>query len=518
MADHPRGTESVWMSVPLPTFVPLAEHLSADVCVVGGGLAGLTVAYLAAKQGRRVVLLERDRIGSGETGRTTAHLASAVDDRFGELERMHGEQGAYLAADSHDAAIERIERIVEEEGIDCDFARVDGYLFLGPDDDRSLLERELAAARRAGLTSVDYFEEAPIEGVRTGPCLRFPRQGQFHPLLYLAGLARAVERLGGRIYEGTQASDVADGEPTRVETALGFSVEAGACVVATNSPINDRFAIHTKQAPYRTYAIAARLPAGGAPARALFWDTCDPYHYVRTAPLRGADGAPTGDEVLIVGGEDHKTGQARDTEERHARLERWMRERFPTAGAVEWRWSGQVMEPVDGVAYIGRNPGERNVYVVTGDSGMGMTHSTMAGMIVSDLIERDENRWAPLYDPARKSLGASREFLRENLNVAVQYGDWLAPGEVGSADEIPAGTGAVLRRGLAKVAVYRDEEGRLHERSAVCTHLGCVVAWNPTERSWDCPCHGSRFDPYGRVLNGPAKTELRRVEEHDPAS
>ena len=508
-ADDAHGTASFWMSVPLPSYAPLEAAREADVCVVGAGIAGLTAAYLLARQGRRVVVLEKDQPGAGETSRTTAHLANALDDRYLAIERQHGEGGAHLAADSHSVAIDRIEQLCADESIDCDFTRLDGYLFLGPDDDERFLRRELEAAHRAGLTSVDWFDAAPVEGVRIGPCLRFPRQGQFHPRKYLAGLLAALERLGVAIHGDSPVTDLRDGEPCVAVTARGPEVRADQVLVATNSPVNDRFAIHTKQAPYRTYAIAARLPKG-AVAQALYWDTCDPYHYVRVA-RGGADGA---EDVLIVGGEDHKTGQESDGAERHARLERWMRQFCPTAGEVLHRWSGQVMEPVDGVAYLGRNPGDRHVFVATGDSGMGMTHGTIAGLLVSDLIVHGESRWAPLYDPSRKttSLSSAREFLKENLNVALQYGDWLSPGEVTSADELAPGQGGVVRRGLARIACYRDDEGRLHERSAVCTHLGCVVAWNPTERSWDCPCHGSRFDPDGRVLRGPAISELPPAE------
>jgi Rieske Fe-S protein len=213
-----------------------------------------------------------------------------------------------------------------------------------------------------------------------------------------------------------------------------------------------------------------------------------------------------------VGGEDHKTGQANDGDQRFARLEAWTRERFAAASRFEFRWSGQVMEPVDGLALIGRNPLDSdNVYIATGDSGNGMTHGTIAGMLLTDLISGRDNAWARLYDPARKTLGAITEFAKENLNVAAQYADLVTPGEVKDVAEIAPGQGAILRRGLAKVAVFRDEHGGLHERSAVCTHLGCVVQWNAVERTWDCPCHGSRFHVDGRAVNGPAIQALKRA-------
>jgi Rieske Fe-S protein len=289
-------------------------------------------------------------------------------------------------------------------------------------------------------------------------------------------------------------------------------------VVATNVPVNDLLAIHTKQAPYMTYVIAAKVPRGSVP-RALYWDTGPvstmrhpvPYHYVRLQKLESK--TDSRHELLIVGGEDHKSGQEHDTEERHIRLEEWARERFPMIEDIEFLWGGQVMETIDGLAFIGRNPMDsRNVFVATGDSGMGMTHGTIAGMLLTDLILGRENEWAALYDPTRKTLRAAGAYATENLNVAAQYAGWLTGGDVSSVDQIAPGSGAILRRGLTKVAVYRDEKGKMHERSAVCPHLGCIVQWNPAEGSWDCPCHGSRFNKMGDAINGPANSPLAKVE------
>ena len=338
----------------------------------------------------------------------------------------------------------------------------------------------------------------PVPSFDSGPALRFPRQAQFHPLAYLAGLTRAIQQRGGRIYGQTHVTGVESGPPARVATEAGHTVTADFVVCATNTPIIDWLVIHSKQAAYRTFAIGARVPEGSVPA-ALYWDTADPYHYVR---LHG--------DLLIVGGEDHKTGQEDDGYDRFAYLEAWSRERFPI-GEVEFKWSGQVMEPVDGLAYIGRNPGDkRHILVATGDSGQGMTHGTIAGILLTDLIAGRPNAWEGLYDPSRKSIRAVAEYLKENVNVAKQYLDYVSPGEVRSADEIRPGGGAVLREGLTKLAVHRDEGGALHSLSAVCPHLGCIVHWNSLERTWDCPCHGSRFAVDGAVLNGPAVSGLPR--------
>jgi glycine/D-amino acid oxidase-like deaminating enzyme/nitrite reductase/ring-hydroxylating ferredoxin subunit len=506
---------SVWMATAeVPPQNSLNADAEADVCIVGAGIAGMTTAYLLAREGKSVVVIDDGPVAGGETSRTTAHIVNALDDRFYELERLHGEQGARLAAESHSAAIDKIEAIISEEKIDCDFRRLDGYLFQPEGEPPDELHRELKAIHRAGLHDVEIVERAPLESFNTGPALRFPNQAQFHILKYINGLTEAFKRAGGRVYTRTHADKIEGGERARVETSGGAVVSAGAVVVATNSPVNDLVAIHTKQAAYRTYVIGARIPRDSVPLM-LLWDTLDPYHYLRLQRVGDEGGEHKGYDVLIVGGEDHKTGQAEDFDERFARLEEWTRKRFPMVEGIEFRWSGQVMEPVDGLAFIGRNPLDKdNVFIATGDSGNGMTHGTIAGLLLTDLILERNNEWATLYDPSRVSLRSAVEFAKENLNVAAQYTDYVTGGEEDSVGEVEAGAGAVVRRGLSKIAVYRDEQGTLHERSAVCTHLGCIVSWNDTEKSWDCPCHGSRFDKLdGHPLNGPAITSLAPVEE-----
>jgi glycine/D-amino acid oxidase-like deaminating enzyme/nitrite reductase/ring-hydroxylating ferredoxin subunit len=510
---------SLWMSTTAtPSRSVLEEDTHADVCIVGAGIAGITTAYLLAKQGKSVIVLDDGAVGGGQTERTTAHLSNALDSRYVEIERLHGLEGAKLAASSHTAAVDRIESIIAEEQIVCDFVRLDGYLFLPPGDSPELLDQELAAAHRAGLRDVERLPRVPLLHFDAGPCLRFPRQAQFHPLMYLSAVATALERAGGRIFNGTHAETIKGGFPTRIETSNGRVVTADAVVVATNSPVNDLVAIHTKQAAYMTYAIGAIVPHGTV-APALYWDTLHPYHYVRIHSISAEahianHGGDEWQDVLIVGGEDHKTGQAPAHFEPYARLEAWARERFPMIQEVNFRWSGQVMESIDGLAFIGRNPLDHpNVFIVTGDSGMGLTHGTIAGILLTDLILGRENPWTKLYDPSRKTLGALGRFVKENLNLASQYGDWLTGGDVESSSQIKPDTGAVVRNGLMKVAVYRDPQGDCHNCSAVCTHLGGIVHWNDAEKTWDCPCHGSRFDRLGGVLNGPANHDLARVNK-----
>ena len=498
------ATTSAWMATAdVPDFPPLAEDAECDVAIVGAGISGLTTAYTLARAGKHVIVLDDGPVGGGETGRTTAHITWALDDYYTEIEKMHGADGARIAAESHRSAVDRVEAIVRGEHIDCEFERVDGYWFAAKPSDTRLLDAEAEAARRAGGGLVERVGGIPGLPFQPPAAVRFPNQGQFHPLKYLAGLARAIVRHGGRIHCGSHVSDF-EKRPRRPQlvTSDKRTVTADAVVFATNSPVNDWVTMHIKQAAYRTYVIGVRVPRASIP-RGLYWDTENPYHYVRLANENDRE------SLLIVGGEDHKTGQADDLERRFGSLLEWTRRHFPMAGGIAYQWSGQVIEPNDYMAFIGRNPGDHNVYIATGDSGNGMTHGTIAGMLIPDLILGIENRWAKLYDPARVTTKSAPSFLRENVNVAAQYADWVMPGEVSSPDEIKPGSGAVMRDGATKLAVYRDDGGAMHIRSAVCTHLYCIVDWNDLEKTWDCPCHGSRFDRYGKVVNGPAVADLK---------
>jgi glycine/D-amino acid oxidase-like deaminating enzyme/nitrite reductase/ring-hydroxylating ferredoxin subunit len=499
------ASESPWLAAqPQSIFPRLDEDVEVDVAVIGGGIFGLSAAYFLSLEGRRVAVLEDGVLCSGETGRTTAHLASALDDRFFRILQLHGEDGARLAYQSHASAIDKIESVVRKHQIDCGFERLPGYLFPPRGEPGDIIDRELEACRKIGVDGVERHERTPLGD---GPCLKFENQGQFHPLKYLSGIAVAISRLGGRIFERSHVEDWDIQDRVKVQVAKGGTVTASDLIVATNAPIASRVRIPLRQYPYRTYVVGLRLPEGQLP-KALFWDTADPYHYLRFAS------AGTGEAgLLLVGGEDHKTGQPgrENGAGRYARLEAWARERVPDAGPAVYRWSGQIHEPADGMGFIGRY--SDHVYIATGDSGQGMTHGTIAGILLRDLLIGRENPWAKLYDPLRSALRGFGEIASENLNVLPKYGRWVTGGDVSGPGEIPAGEGRVIRRGLKKLAMYRNEQGELHTHSAVCPHLGCIVAWNSTEKTWDCPCHGSRFAPEGRVLNGPANTDLEEVRK-----
>lgn len=502
MKQNPGGTNSPWEIGDLSEQLSsLDADLQTDVCVVGGGISGMTTAYLLACEGQSVVVLDDGPIGASETGRTTAHLSNAFDDRYYKVEHLFGENGARILAESHTAAIDKIEAIIHSEQIDCDFERLDGYLFVPPDCSKDVLEQEFAAVRRAGVRDVEWVDCAPINDFDTGRCLRFPRQAQFDPLKYLEGLVRGTLQRHGRICSGSHAKEIKGGSPACVTTSDGHKVNARAIVVATNAAVNDSIVLSTRESKYRTYVIGAWVPRGSV-TKALYWDTSDPYHYVRIQCGEDAD-------LLIVGGEDERVGEHDDGDERFAELYRWTRKRFPMIGRIEYCWSGHIVEPTDTVAFIGRMPlSEGNVFVVTGDSGQGMTHGTIAGILLTDLIQGRRNEWANLYDPARLTSIATIDFLNESLTVTAHYTDWLTGGEVSSTEELERDEGCIVRRGFTKIAAYRDDQGVVHERQAICTHLGCVVSWNSTEQSWDCPCHGSRFDKLGHVINGPANSDL----------
>jgi glycine/D-amino acid oxidase-like deaminating enzyme/nitrite reductase/ring-hydroxylating ferredoxin subunit len=505
---------SFWVATVEPiVFEKLQHEIDTDVLIVGGGIAGLTTAYCLLDEGLKVVVVEDGYIGSGESGRTSAHLSYALDDRFSEIGRLLGQQKARVAVESHMAAIQWIESTIMKEKIDCNFKRVPGYLFLSSNDKKESLEEEFEATKNIGLQT-EVLDSIPgIKPLNESICIKFPDQGQFHIMKYLKGLANAVVDKGGQIYTTTKATDITkDGA-----NANGYKIQAKHVVVATNTPVNDWVTMHTKQWPYRTYVIGAKIPKGSLPF-SLWWDTGDPeskwisepYHYMRLAEYDNEY------DLLISGGEDHKVGQADSEnipeEDRYDKLYDWTKKVFPSTGQIVYKWSGQVMEPLDSMAFIGRNPGDDNVYIITGDSGNGLTHGTLGGILIKDLITGTKNQWEELYDPSRMVLKNAGDYLFEAGNMALQYTDWISKGDIKRSIDLMPGQGGIMTSGFKKLTVYRDENNNLHSCSAVCPHLGGILHWNADEKSFDCPVHGSRFTPDGKVINGPAASDLKKIE------
>ncbi|PYR79268.1 MAG: FAD-dependent oxidoreductase [Acidobacteria bacterium] len=501
-------TQSYWIdSESLPRFPKLARDERADVVVVGGGITGLTAAFLLTRAGRSVAVLERDRCARIDTGHTSAHVTMVTDMRLSDLVKSFGRDHAQAVWDAGLAAIAQIDDIVRSEAIDCGFAWVPNYVhapgLMSSNVEDVDFREEARIAAELGFDA-EFVADVPVMGQ---PGVRYDNQARFHPRMYLAGLARAIEKAGGRIYEHSEACEFND-QPLSV-TANGCTITCGDVMLATHTPLtgNSNIAVammfQSKLALYTSYVVAGRAPHRRVPD-ALFSDTADPYHYLRVDPHRDYD-------VVIFGGEDHKTGQATDTDACYARLERDLRVLIPDV-AVTHRWSGQVIETPDGLPYLGRNA--EHQYSATGFAGNGMTFGTLGAMIAVDGILGRANPWTDLFETGRTKVRHSLwDYVRENKDYPYYLiRDRFAGAEGRTLRSLKRGEGRILDLNGTRVAAYRDEDGKAVLRSPTCTHLGCEVAWNGAERTWDCPCHGSRFKPDGEVIAGPAESPLPEIE------
>jgi glycine/D-amino acid oxidase-like deaminating enzyme/nitrite reductase/ring-hydroxylating ferredoxin subunit len=505
LVTTPYWTESASMA----GFAALDRNLTVDVAIVGGGITGLTAAYLLTAAGRSVALLERRTLASVDTGHTTAHLTMVTDTLLTDLVASFGRDHAQAVCDAGLAAVSRIDQIAREETIACDFRWVPGYLHAAG----KFADQDVKALQDESLLAADFgFDAAFIDRVpvMNRPGVRFGNQARFHPRKYLAGLVRAIVAGGGRIFEHSEAAEFS--ETPRFVRANGHIVSCDYVVIATHTPLMGiadlagASLFQTKLALFTSYALAGRVAKGQLPD-ALWWDTGTPYYYLRLEPHPDFD-------LVIVGGEDHKTGQADNTAECYERLERALASVVPNV-EVTHRWSGQVIETTDGLPYIGETA-ERQ-FAATGFAGNGMTFGTLAGLMATDRVLGRTNPWTNLFDPGRKTLSGAWDYLKKNTDYPYyMIRDRLVGAEAKSPGEVPRGEGKVLEYGGEQVAVYRDESGATTMRSAICTHLGCLVEWNTAERTWDCPCHGSRFEPDGSVIAGPAEDPLGPTRKPTP--
>jgi glycine/D-amino acid oxidase-like deaminating enzyme/nitrite reductase/ring-hydroxylating ferredoxin subunit len=506
-AAAPTRTLSYWIdSASMPVFPRLHQDHVVDVVVVGGGITGLTAAYLLQRDGQRVALLERNRCAQVDTAYTTAHLTMVTDERLSRLVERFGRDHAQAVWDAGLAALSQIDDIVRAEGIECGFEWVAGYLHLprqGNRADGAALQEDAALAADMGFDAA-FVDQVPLMSV---PGIQFDSQARFHPRQYLAGVANAIREAGGDIFEHSAADEFSN-DPLAVR-ANGHTIRCNDIVLATHNPLVGvsnvvrATAFQTKLALYTSYVVAGRVPHGSVPD-ALFWDTADPYRYLRLEPHRDFD-------LVIFGGEDHKTGQAGSPAECHRHLEEQLTALIPGVD-ITYRWSGQVIETPDGLPYIGQMAPHQ--YAGTGFAGNGMTFGTLSGMMSADAILERSNPWVDLFDPGRKAIRhGAWEYIKENADYPYYLiRDRFAGAEGRSLRTVKRGSGQVIERDGRKVAAYRDDDGRTTFRSATCTHMGCIVGWNDAERTWDCPCHGSRFTPTGEVLSGPAETPLEEVE------
>ncbi len=497
--DASPQAQSLWLATtPTTDYQPLENGLSVDVAVIGGGIAGLTTALELTERGRSVAVLEADRILEGVTGHTTAKLTAQHGLIYDQLREAFDLETARQYAEANEATIDAVESRVEEWGVDCQFERTPSFVYTESPEDVETIRGEVATAKRIGL-SATFVEEPPLPFAVEG-AVRFGEQAQFHPRKYLLSVADAIVESGDHrnyVFEETRATGLESGSPCRVETDRG-EVVADHVVVATHFPFADRGGYFARMHPHRAYLLAVALE--NSPPEGMYYSTATP-----AATFRPASG--NGEDLLIVGGQSHKPGlEGVSASERYRRCSRYAREHFDVAD-IEYRWSTMDYSPVDSVPYIGKlGPGTENTYVATGFSGWGMSGGTVAGTILTDLICDGESPYADLFDPLRFTPKASaKRFLEENTKVGASFvADRIT--SFLSREDIPTtpDEATLARRRGRAMGVYRDADDTVHAVSAVCPHMACLVRWNDAERTWDCPCHGSRFDYTGDVISGPA--------------
>jgi glycine/D-amino acid oxidase-like deaminating enzyme/nitrite reductase/ring-hydroxylating ferredoxin subunit len=493
---------SLWVGTTSETSYPaLQEEVQVDVAILGAGITGLSAALTLLRAGASVAVIEAGRIASGVTGYTTAKLTSLHGLTYASILDQHGEENARRYGEAAESAISTVAGIVEEAGIECNFERRPAYTYTADEKRVSDIEKEVEVAQSLGLPASFVTEtELPFE---VKAAIRFDNQAMFHPRKYCLGIAGLIAEEGGRIFELTRALDIEPGSPGTVETDRG-TVRADHVIQATQLPFHDPAGLFARNAPMRSYALA--IKSESPPPEGMYLGIDTPGRSIRSH--REGDLA-----YLLVGGEGHKVGQDPDTARRYQALESWASDTFGL-GTPEFRWSAQDYTPADGVPYIGKlAPGADTMWVATGFKKWGMTTGVAAGTMLTDLILNRDSPWAEAFDSTRIKLGASaKKLVQENTDVFKRFVSDHLDHSVPELQNLGIGQGDIVQAGDKKIAAYRDERDVLHAVSRSCTHLACEVSFNTAERTWDCPCHGSRFDIDGRVIQGPAVEDLKRVE------
>ncbi|KAH0299873.1 FAD dependent oxidoreductase, partial [Aureobasidium melanogenum] len=525
------STDPVWVHTEpysnRPHYPSLNQDLETDVCVIGSGIAGISTAYELVKKGVQVVMIEARDILSGESGRTSGHLASDIDDGYTEIKSKHGDKGALMHFESHDWAIKRVGEISKELGIECEYRTLPGYnISQYPrgdkhhEEDVKMLKEEIAYSKTLGMDA-EWKEGYAIKGwtgqVDQRDAAVFYNQGTFHPTKYLLGVLKWLSQQPNfSCYTRTRMLQCQEkgieimgfgSKEVKVTTEAGNTISCKDVVMATCVPLQ-KLSVVAEMEYDRTYCIAVRIPKGSY-EDSLIYDTAEAYKYIRFTECDEKD------DYLVIGGCDHKVGQHGNEKENYEELERWTRERFTQVGTTDYKWSGQIFEPVDAVAFIGLDPGTKHTYIVTGDSGNGLTHGVMAGRIIADHITGQENAWAALYDPSRKAsiVKSAKEMVTHDLQINSQYKRMLQS-DINDIEDLLPGTGGVLNSKTSKpIAVYKTESGEVRKLSALCPHMKGVVCWNHAEASWDCPVHASRFSSDGVCIMGPAKGNMNPENE-----
>jgi glycine/D-amino acid oxidase-like deaminating enzyme/nitrite reductase/ring-hydroxylating ferredoxin subunit len=503
-SNLPEQPEPYWRdSVDLPSFSSLEEDVRVDVAIVGGGISGITTAYLLQKEGVKVALLEADALLNGTTGHTTAKITAQHGAIYNELIAHFGKKKAKLYYDATTDALHFIANLVKEENIDCDFSTEDAYLYTTTNRGVSKLEKENEAYKELGIEG-EFVDSIPLK-VPTKAALVMKNQAQFHPLKYLFYLVTKFIENGGKIFEHTVAVDIKDNPKPTVHTKNGAKVVAESVVVASHFPFYDGGLYFSRMYAERSYVLAAKVQHDECPD-GMYLSVDSPSRSLRYTMVDG-------EKLAIIGGEAHKTGQGIDTMYHYEALEQFAMDLFPSLN-IEYRWSAQDLVTLDKVPYIGKmSRTHPNIYVATGYRKWGMTNGTAAALLISDLIQQRKNAYEMLYRPSRFVSDPSiRHFISQNTDVAKQLLQGKFDQNEKHPDDVANDEAAVVSVNGKRAGAYRDHDGTLHVVDTTCTHMGCEVHWNHGEKSWDCPCHGSRFSYDGEVMEGPAKKPLTKIE------